>query len=288
MMTSRLAMDHQQNYEQVGAALGDIVGSLVDKAIGGRGKAAAAGRLLGSGAGAAASAEAAAAAAGGAAAAEGAAAGSAAAAGGVAAGGTAATVAAIALPVAGVVAGLAAFAIALNKATEVANGLGDELENISPAIASTRAYNELARFQDQLERSAKLGGSVSQVEAAQGRLSQATYDLMTEIYAILAKGAPAIEVATDSITAILRAIIVLKESADLASPFATKEDLVELVDAIGKFKDSVGEIFKFDDEKKRKDADMALDDLMGLLNEGDRPKPALRPNRKPGRINLRQ
>ncbi len=255
-------------------SMGELLGSMIGRKFGVGGGTAAGrsiGGMLGRGAATAAAGGAAAAGSG------------TAAAGGAAAGGTAiATVATIAAPVAVVVAGLVAFGYALHKASEIAAALGDELEDISPEVAFGRAQADLARFQDRIDRGERIGGAVAQVEAARARLDEAMYEVQTEIYAILAKFAPAIEVGADTLTAILRGLISYKESLDVLISFGDKQQVEEARIAANNFAEAFKDIFRND----QVDNQDPIGDLLDLLKEGDIPEKPLRPNRKPGRLVL--
>lgn len=204
-----------------------------------------------------------------------------------AAGGTAATVAAVAAPIAVVVGGLLAFGFALKKSTEIANHFGDELEDVSPAVAYQRAQAEVARFQDRIDRGQRIGGAVSQVEAAQSRLGEASYELMTAVYDILAKGAPVIEFGVDTLTAMLRGLLAIKETVDVvATAGLDAGERQQAVDAQNKFLKAFVDVFRENDQQNNNDP---LGPLMDLLKEEDRPARPMRPNQKPKaeRIKLR-
>ena len=96
----------------------------------------------------------------------------------------------ITLAIAGVVLALAGLAIGIKTVLGLYNRQGDELQQFSGAIYGARAEIESERLGSQIERAQRIGGSVAQVEGAQGQFNDAIYDLFTEIYSLLAESAP--------------------------------------------------------------------------------------------------
>jgi hypothetical protein len=212
----------------------------------------------------------------------GAATGASAAAGTSAAGGALAAVGAVAIPVAATVAALGAFAIALRAATAVAASFGDEIEDVSPEVARQRNVAETERFISRTERAERIGPAVAQVEAAQMRIDEAMYEVQTEIYALIAKAAPLIEIGADGITAMLRGLLLIKETIDVAVTLGgDPQQNREQAQAQARFAQAFNDIFR-ENEPIQRDAD-----LMALFNQDIGPKPddKPKPNGKP-RIRL--
>jgi hypothetical protein len=257
---------------RTGRALGRIAGSRAGRAIRGRVIGAAATRMAGR------------AAVGTAIGASGSAA-TGAAAGGAGVGAVAATVGAVAVPVAVVVAGLGAMAMGLQKVTDAANSLGNELQDLSPEITGARVRAETSRFMDQVDRAQKIGPQVAQIESAQARLSEATYEIQTAIYdVILGKIAPIAEAILDTGTAGVRGLAAVKEGVEAALQFgANPKENREAFDAGLKFAKAINDIFGEAGPEPQDEL------LMQIFNQepgaGVRPR-GIMPNKKPGRMDL--
>jgi len=164
----------------------------------------------------------------------------------------------ITLAIAGVVAALAGLAIGIKTVLGLYNRQGDELQQFSGAIYGARAEIESERLGSQIERAQRIGGSVAQVEGAQGRFNDAIYDLFTEIFSELNKLAPFAEVGIDIATAQLRmmeTVVNLLQAAYEASTGDLVGASVEIKQAFEsnrKAVEAIAEVFQEDSQRRGK------------------------------------
>jgi hypothetical protein len=183
---------------------------------------------------------------------------------------------AVAVPVAAATVAALAFAAALRKAGDVANNVGDQLEEFSAAILAQRSASEMRMFALQTDRAERIGPAVAQVEAAQARLSEAMYEVQTDIYELLAKLAPKVEMGFDAVAAGVKGIIAMKEGIDvILNPLSAKEKQ-EFQTAAVDFTLSIAEVFANNAPPGR---DQLLMQLFG--QQANQARPAARPNKKP-------
>jgi hypothetical protein len=130
-------------------------------------------------------------------------------------------------------------------------------------------------FALQTDRAERIGPAVAQVEAAQARLSEAMYEVQTDIYELLAKLAPKVEMGFDAVAAGVKGIIAMKEGIDvILNPLSAKEKQ-EFQTAAVDFTLSIAEVFANNAPPGRDQL------LMQLFNQFPNQPPPVRPNRKP-------
>lgn len=182
---------------------------------------------------------------------------------------------AVAVPVAAATVAALAFAAALRKAGDVANNVGDQLEEFSAAILAQRSASEMRMFALQTDRAERIGPAVAQVEAAQARLSEAMYEVQTDIYEILAKLAPKVEMGFDAVAAGVKGVVAMKEGIDVLLNLGSAKERQEFQAAAVDFTLSIAEVFANNAPAGRDQL------LMQLFNQFPNQPPPVRPNRKP-------
>ncbi len=123
---------------------------------------------------------------------------------GLGAGGTAA--AAVAAPIVIFTAAVGGAALAVWQMQAALHRASEELEDLSPEIASARAEMEMMHEIARLDRAGRVGAAAANIEAARGRISESMYELQTKMLEILAKGAPTIEAILDSLNVGVRTV----------------------------------------------------------------------------------
>lgn len=182
---------------------------------------------------------------------------------------------AVAVPVVAATAAVVAFGMALRKAGDVANTLGDQLEEFSGAILAQRSASEMRMFTLQTDRAERIGPAVAQVEAAQARLSEAMYEVQTDIYELLAKLAPKVEMGFDTVAAGVKGVVAMKEGIDVLLNLGSAKERQEFQAAAVDFTLSIAEVFANNAPPGR---DQLLMQLFNQLPNAQRP---VWPNRKP-------
>lgn len=187
-------------------------------------------------------------------------AGAAGAAGGGAAG-AAAALGAVALPAAAVAAALAAAAVSVKAVTDAFQRAADELEDLSPAIATVRAQFDANRQLATLDRAQRVGAELAQIDVATYRISESMYEVQTKILEILVKAAPFIEAILDAANAGVRGIdaqialinyiwSIVNNLPTFGMNFADdKQALDDLKDSLTNLNDAVRQLFQDDHAK---------------------------------------
>ncbi len=283
-------------YQQGSATVGRTVGRIAGRgrsmapAIAGRGAGSAAARSAGAIAvrsaatGAVTTTAAAGAGAGAVGASGGAAAGGAAAGAAGTAGGIAAVAGPIGLAVAGVVAAFGAAVIAVRKLSDVFVGQADQLQDLSGPIAASRAQGQVRMELARLDRAERIGPETAQIDAASQRLAEATYQVQTQLLELLASQADKIEFGLDTLTAMLQALVTLKEAADIAveaaNPFSGPMALFDEIDEVRNQGAVLAEAVKNIFERNDQPAGQIDPALRAILEIDEEPRP-IPPNEGP-------
>jgi hypothetical protein len=174
----------------------------------------------------------------------------------VAAGGVATAGAGAAAALSSIVPPIAAAVIVIGGLTLAVTGLlslykrqADELEAYNGTIAGVRAQFEARRVAQFVDRGEQIAPQVAAVEEAKNKLDEALFDVVTEIYKVVAKAAPLIETGVDGVTVFVRAnevvINILQALYELTkfNGAGAKQEMKEAATAQQKMNEAISELF---------------------------------------------
>ncbi len=132
----------------------------------------------------------------------------------------------------------------VKKLSDAVHGVADQLEDLSPAIASVRAQANARQTMAKLDRAERIGPEVAQLEAARDRLSESMYETQTKILELMLKGAPVLDAmlsvlnigvkGTDVLIAAVEQAVAAFTILDDTDDKKAEEHMKKAIDGLGK------------------------------------------------------
>lgn len=155
------------------------------------------------------------------------------------------------------------------KLSDAVQGLATDLEDLSPAIAASRAQFEAQRTLARLDRAERIGPDLAQLETARFRIQESMYEIQTKILELLLKWSPILEFILDGVNVGIRGIdgvVAALAAVQAALTLDPRDDVAAmqaLANATTAFQDAVKELFT-DGSNERWDKDPWLEELLKM------------------------
>ncbi|MEL7263556.1 MAG: hypothetical protein AAFP69_01930 [Planctomycetota bacterium] len=147
----------------------------------------------------------------------------------------------------------------LKGISNIAGAQTEELKNTSIPVINQQVSADVEMSRLRRDRGERIGDEVAQIEAAKSRLAEAQYELMSSIYESLLGMAGQVEVAVDSLAALVRLIQLLKETIDVPIAFllegraAAAKEVADAATAGAKAELALGNIFTSNKDRENDD-----------------------------------